>query len=101
MFGRRWIGLAVAALLIVVVFSAAGASAQRNAWTQGYMAGRLSAGTDGAAALAPYMMMPGSPLSPGYGGFGGGSGGLVIGLGLLALGFLIVIARSRTSPALA
>ena len=36
---------------------------------QGYMAGRLSTGSDGGAALAPYLM-PGGPLGPHYGGFG-------------------------------
>jgi hypothetical protein len=88
MYGRRWIGFALAALLIVVVISAVSGSAQRDAWMQGYMAGRLSTGTDGAASLAPYMM-PGSPLAPSYGGFGHG-GGLFVGLGLLALGFFFV-----------
>lgn len=93
MFGRRWIGFALAALLVIVVISAVGGSAQRNAWMQGYMAGRLSAGTDGgAAALTPYMM-PGSPFMPGYGGFGHGIG-LFIGLGILALGFF-ALTRGR------
>ncbi len=84
MFGRRWIGLAVAALLVIVVISAANGSAQQNAWMQGYMAGRLSAGSDGgAAALAPYMM-PGGAFGP---HFGGAAPGLLLGLGFLALGF--------------
>jgi hypothetical protein len=60
---------------------------------QGYMAGRLSTGTDGGAALAPYMM-PGSSFMPGYGGFGQGFG-LLIGLGLLMLGFFFLLTRGR------
>ena len=93
MFGKRWIGFALAAALIIVVISTVGGGqAQQNAWMQGYMAGRLSAGSDGGAALAPYMM-PGSPFMPGAGGFGHGIG-LFIGLGLLALGFF-ALTRGR------
>jgi hypothetical protein len=92
MFGRRWIGFALMALLVIVVISTLGGSAQQNAWMQGYMAGRLSAGTDGAVALAPYMI-PGSPFMPRYGGFGHGIG-LFIGLGFLALG-VFALTRGR------
>jgi hypothetical protein len=91
MFGRRWIGLALVALLIIVVISTLGGHAQQNAWMQGYMAGRLSAGSDGAAALAPYMM-PGGMF-----GYGGGTGpgiGLFVGFGFLALGFF-ALTRGR------
>ncbi len=93
MFGRRWIGFALVALLIVVVISTVGGGqAQQNAWIQGYMAGRLSASTDGGAAIAPYMV-PGSPFMPRYEGFGHGIG-LFIGLGFLALGFF-ALTRGR------
>jgi len=93
MFGRRWIGLAVAALLVIVVISTVSGNAQQNAWMQGYMAGRLAAGTDGGAALTPYMM-PGSPFMPGYGGGFGHGIGLFIGLGFLALVFF-ALTRGR------
>ena len=89
MIYKRWIVVALAALLVIGVVSAVSGAGQREAWMQGYMAGRLSTGTDGTAALAPYMM-PGGPLGPHYGGFGGG---LFIGLGLLALGFFLVSRR--------
>jgi hypothetical protein len=92
MAGRRWIGLALVALLVIVIISTVGGSAQQNAWMQGYMAGRLSAGGDSGAALAPYVM-PGSPFMPRYGGFGH-SFGLFIGLGFLALGFF-ALTRGR------
>ena len=91
MFYKRWIGLAIVALLVIGVVSAISGGGQRDAWMQGYMAGRLSTGSDGNAALAPYML-PGGPLGPQYGGFGR-SGGLVIGLGFLALGFFLVSRR--------
>jgi hypothetical protein len=92
MYGRRLIGLAFVALLVIVVISTLGGAARQNAWMQGYMAGQLAAGSDGGAALAPYMV-PGSPFTPGYGG-GGISVGLFVGLGFLALGFAF-LARGR------
>ncbi len=92
MFGRRWIGLAVAAVLVIVVISSVSGSAQQNAWMQGYMAGRLSAGSDaGAAGLMPYMM-PGGAFGP---HFGGVAPGLLLGLGFLALGFFLIDRRFR------
>jgi hypothetical protein len=91
MVGRRWIGFALAALLIIVVISTVGGQTRQNAWMQGYMAGRLSAGSDGGAALAPYMM-PGGPF--GYGGGFGHGIGLFIGLGFLAFGFF-ALTRGR------
>lgn len=91
MFRRRWIVVAAIALLAVVVISTAGGQAQQSAWMQGYMAGRLSSGGDGAA-LAPYMM-PGSPFAP---SFGQGHGfGLFIGLGFVALAFVILTRGGR------
>jgi hypothetical protein len=89
MFYKRWIVIAAAALLVIGLISAISGAGQREAWMEGYMAGRLSTGSDGGAALAPYMM-PGSPFAPHYGGFGPG---LFIGLGFLALGLFLVSRR--------
>ena len=91
MFYKRWIVIAVAALLVFGVVSAISGAGQREAWMQGYMAGRLSTGSDGGAALAPYLM-PGSPLGPRYGGFGAGPG-LFIGLAFLGLGAFLISRR--------
>jgi hypothetical protein len=88
MFYKRWIVIALAALLVFGVVSAISGARQREAWMQGYMAGRLSTGSDDGAALAPYMM-PGSPLGPRYGGYGAGPG-LFLGLAFLAFGALLI-----------
>jgi hypothetical protein len=88
MFHRRWIGLVVVALILIGIFSSISGAAQRDAWMQGYMAGRLSTSSDGGAALAPYMMQ-GGMFGPHYGGFGSGFG-IFIGLAFLALGIFLV-----------
>jgi hypothetical protein len=86
MFFKRWIVLALAVLLVIGVFSAISGAGQREAWMQGYMAGRLSTGTDGGAAIAPYMMYGGN-FGPHF-GFGGI--GFFWGVGLLLLGFFLI-----------
>jgi hypothetical protein len=86
MFHKRWIVIAVAALIVFGIFSAVSGAGQREAWMEGYMAGRLSAGSDGSAALTPYLM-PGSPFGPHYGGSGPG---LFFGLAFLAFGLFLV-----------
>jgi hypothetical protein len=91
MFYKRWIVIGLAALLLFGVVSAIGGAGQREAWMEGYIAGRLSTGSDGGAALAPYMM-PGGPFGPHYGGFGFGPG-LFLGLGFLALGVFLLSRR--------
>jgi hypothetical protein len=85
---------AVAALLLIGLISAIGGSGQRDAWMQGYLAGRLSAGGEGTADLAPYMMMRGAgPWH--YGGWGAGLTCLIP-LGFLALvGLLIASHKHR------
>jgi len=78
MYGKRFLVPAVVGLLaIILVFSGVSAM-QRNAWTQGYMMGRLSTSADGSAV---------APLIP-YGYPSGPSFGLVLGVGLLILLFL-------------
>lgn len=90
MFHKRWIGLVVVALILFGIFSAIGAAGQREAWMQGYLAGSLSTGADGGAALAPYMM------SRGWGFNSGGFGhpfGVFFGLGILCLGLFFISRR--------
>ncbi len=91
MFYKRWIVIGLAALLLFGLVSAISGAGQREAWMEGYIAGRLSTGSDGGAALAPYMM-PGSPFGPHYGGFGFGPG-LFLGLAFLALGVFLLSRR--------
>ena len=88
MFYKRWFVIVLAALLVIGVVSAISGAGQREAWMQGYMAGRMSTGSDGGADLTPYML-PGGPLGPRYGGFGPGPG-LFIGLAFLALGAFLI-----------
>jgi hypothetical protein len=78
----RWLIVAAAVLLVLGLVFAGGAAAQRDAWMQGYMMGRLATGNDGGAnaALLPYMY-------PGYGGPHFGGFGIFLLLGLLFLGF--------------
>jgi hypothetical protein len=79
----RWLIVGAAVLLVLGLVFAGGAAAQRDAWMQGYMMGRLATGNDGGAnaALLPYMY-------PGYGGPHFGGSGIFILLGLLFLGFV-------------
>lgn len=90
MFPRRFVVVAAIALLILGLIMAGGAAAaQRQAWMQGYMLGRMSTGTDGANSLAPVLPY----MVPGYGGYAGphfGGFGLLLGIGALFLlfGFL-------------
>lgn len=93
MFYKRWIVIAIAALLVFGGLSAMSGAGQREAWMQGYMAGRLSAGSDGDAALAPYLM-PGGAFGPRYGGVGPG---LFFGLGFLALGLFLISRRLHSA----
>ncbi len=89
MFFKRWMVVALAILLAIGIFSAMSAAGQRDAWMQGYLAGRLSTGADGGAALAPYMM-PGGAFGPRYGGF---PFGLLIWPGFLLLGLFLISRR--------
>ena len=91
MFSKRWIGLALVALLLIGVISAVSGAGQRDAWMQGYLAGRLSTGEDDGSALTPYLMARGE-FGSHYGGFGAGLNCL-IGLGFLLFGLFFV---SRT-----
>jgi hypothetical protein len=88
MFHRRPLFGLIVLLVIFGLILAGGAAAQRNAWMQGYMMGRLSSGTDGAGAntLPPFAY--GGGYGWGYGGphFGGFLGFLVV-VGILFLVF--------------
>ena len=73
MFQRRFMFVALVGLIVLVLLFGAVSAGQRDAWTQGYMMGRLSAGTDGAnsaAPLLPYMYGGQFGLHPFFGGFG-------------------------------
>ena len=83
---RRLVVGILVGLLILSVVSAWNASAQQDAWTQGYLIGRLSAGGDSnsAAALIPF-------LYPGFrGGFGRAPFGFIFPLLFLVLGVILV-----------
>ncbi|HYN88557.1 MAG TPA: hypothetical protein VER55_08495 [Ardenticatenaceae bacterium] len=79
MFPRRLVVGALALLLLFGLLIGASGAAQRDAWMQGYMVGRLSAGGEGdaAAPLAPYFY-GGGYRGPHFGGLG-----LIFVLGLL------------------
>ncbi|MFN8484534.1 MAG: hypothetical protein U0768_15960 [Anaerolineae bacterium] len=83
MFPRRFIGMAIGALLLFGLLFVVAPNMQRDAWMQGYLMGQLAGGKDAGAAalLAPYMMHSGGP------GFGGGFGFLL----LIPLGFLFFV----------
>jgi hypothetical protein len=80
MFGKHFLVKALVGLLVIALLVGGVSASQRDAWTQGYMVGRLSAGSDGGAL---------TPLMPyGYGGYAGpqfGGFGVILGLGLLVL----------------
>ncbi len=74
MFRGRIVWIGIAALVIIGLLMAGGQALQQNAWTQGYLIGRLTAtSADGAAAaapLVPYGYGYGYPSrGPGFGGF--------------------------------
>lgn len=73
MFRGRFVLIGVAALVVLALVFGAVSSGQRDAWTQGYLVGRLTA-VEGDAALAPTGLLPyaayGFPQrGPGFGGF--------------------------------
>lgn len=83
MFGKHVVFKVLGGLLVIALLAGGVSAAQRNAWTQGYMMGRLATGSDGGV-VAPVMPY-------GYAGYPGthsGGFGLIFGLGLLALLFL-------------
>jgi hypothetical protein len=84
MFHRRFLLIAVAGLIVLGLLIGAQGAAQRDAWMQGYMMGRLSDGSaaGSAGALLPYAYQGGS-FGPSH--FGGGFG-VLFGIGLLILG---------------
>ena len=88
MFRGRFLGLVLAALLVFGLLIGGASAIQRDAWTQGYMMGRLSTGTDGGSAV-PMMPYAYPGIYGGAGHFGGGLG-LIFGIGLLFLLVLVV-----------
>lgn len=73
MFRGRFVLIGVAALVVLALIFGAISSSQRDAWTQGYLIGRLSA-VEGDAALAatgllPYAIYATPQRGPGFGGF--------------------------------
>lgn len=89
MFGKRFLVTALVGLLVIALLVGGMSAMQRNAWSQGYMMGRLSTGSDGGA-VTPYVPY-GYPGSAYLGGapFGGGLG-LIFLLGLLFVLFLAI-----------
>jgi hypothetical protein len=94
MFPRRILIAGLVALVILGLVVSGNAAQQREAWTQGFLVGRLSAGSSGSGSAAPlppevYPGLAGGYGAYGYGGYGAGPhfGGfgflLLIGLGLL------------------
>ncbi|MSP14737.1 MAG: hypothetical protein EXR62_17485 [Chloroflexi bacterium] len=90
MFRGRFIMGILAIFLIFGLFSSIGGGMQRDAWTQGYLVGRLSTSTEGSSAVPPAPV-----LIPGYQGFAGfhgaswgahfGGFGLLLGIGFFFL----------------
>lgn len=83
---RRLVFGILVGLLILGVLSAWNASAQQDAWTQGYLIGRLSAGgeSNSTAALIPF-------LYPGFqGGFSRAPFGFIFPLLFLVLGVILI-----------
>lgn len=83
MFPRRFMGIVIAGLIALGVFMSVSANAQRDAWMQGYLLGRVSGGGSDAAASTLLPLIYGGHLggSP-FGGFGPF---LFIGLAALAV----------------
>jgi hypothetical protein len=71
-------------MLLGLIFAGSAATAQRQAWMQGYMMGQMAGGTGSqqAAPILPYLY--GGQAGPWSGGFGSGSPLLLIG-GILLL----------------
>ncbi|MCX6031577.1 MAG: hypothetical protein NT169_20035 [Chloroflexi bacterium] len=87
MFHRRFLGGALAVVLVIALLVGGAAAIQRSAWSQGYMMGRLSGAEGGATTpLAPYGY-PGMAFGPQH---FGGELGVIVTLGLLFLAFLAV-----------
>ena len=86
MYPRRFLVMALVGLLIAGLLFAGIGSAQRSAWTQGYLMGRLSASGDGSKLPPPDPYL----YSGGYAGPHSGGLGVffLIGLVLLALATL-------------
>ncbi len=82
MFPRRFVGVIVAGLIALGVFMMVNANAQRDAWMQGYLLGRVSGGGSDAAASTLLPLVYGGYL--GHGGPGGFAPFLFIGLAALA-----------------
>ncbi len=87
MLHRRFLGGALAVLLVIALLVGGAAAIQRGAWSQGYMMGRLAGAEGGAATpFVPYGY-PGMAFGPRH--FGGGPG-VILTLGLLFLACLAV-----------
>ena len=86
---RRLVIGIVVGLLVLGLLGAWSASAQQDAWTQGYLLGRLSSSSEGggAAGLAPYLY-PG--LAGGFGRPRFGPFGFIFPLLFLGLGVFLV-----------
>ena len=103
MFPRRFLIAGAVALVILGLVLSGNAAQQRDAWTQGFLVGRLSAGTSdsGSAAPLPPQVYPGMGGGYGpYGGYGwGGYGGAHFGgfglLLLIGLGFVFFMVAGR------
>ncbi len=83
MFPRRFMGVVVAGFIALGVFMMVNANAQRDAWMQGYLLGRVSGGGSDAAASTLLPLVYGGYL--GQGGPGGFAPFLFIGLAALAI----------------
>ncbi len=95
MFPRRFMMIAAVALLLFVFVFAVVPNAQHDAWTQGYLVGRLSGGSAASSSTAPLppYVYPGDMgyAGPNYGPHFGGIGFIL----LLVLGFFLVTRFAR------
>jgi hypothetical protein len=75
MFFRRFVGLALVFVLLLGLFGLVGSSLYRSGWSEGFVAGQVTAGgEDGAVPVAPgygHYAGPGVGFSPFF-GFAGG-----------------------------
>jgi len=89
---RTLVGLAVATIVGILVFSAIAGGIRQAGWNEGFMIGQLAASSsgDGAKAIAPYLAARGGAGAHGWGGHGVGFfGGF---FRFLFFGFLIMMA---------
>jgi len=86
----RSIGLGIAVVVGILLFGAIASGIRQVGWNEGFTAGLLASGGDGAKAVTPYLANPGGYGPHGWGGHGFGFIGGIF--RILFFGFLIMLA---------